>query len=487
MNVSHIFTLALAAVVCSTTSTLAASKQLSPKGAHPQSSLSEDIGTILHTTVLQGGLDGVVIHDLTSGKTLFEDNPDLRLMPASNRKLFTGATALAVLGPRRRFTTRVLATGPIDSDGTLNGDLILRGGGDPLLTAANLGDLASQVAAKIKKFSGKVIADSSLFNGEIYGEGWGVDYLSDDYAPQIYALEVAEGIETITLHGGMRAGDPATYTEDPATDYVHIENHCTTGQPGRPSSFKVLREFNSPVVIITGTVPPGATTRPQDGTVTIDNPPLYAARVFEEKLKDAHIDFSDQPPAAGTTPPTAIPVANLDSLPLSTLLARMNKPSDNLIAESFIRHLAASPEHPGGFAQGHAVEEKFLVSHGISAADHAFADGSGVTRLNLVTARAVVTLLTVMSRRSDFPIFYNSLSIAGVDGTAQHRMIGTPAAGNAHVKTGTVRFCRALSGYVRDRRSHLIAFSILLNNCLAPAKTLGSLQDKIVERLAWEK
>ncbi len=456
-----------------------------------QSTLAADLNAILAAPNLQGGLDGVMVADARSGQILYSANPDKLLIPASNRKLFTAAAALEHLQANHRLITTVSCAGQIGSDGTLSGDIYLRGGGDPLLSVHDLNQMAAQVAATgVKRVTGSIIGDGSLFEGDKWGDGWQQDSLLDYYSPEISALEVNEGIATIALHGGAKAGDPTTFTADPVTSYFTVENHAVTSKSGSAVVIDLTRSLTGTHIVVTGSIPAGLSPDPSndntDGRITIPNPALYAATIFAEALEARGVRVSGAP-RTGTAPASAGVLATHESDTVGRLLAEMLKPSDNLIAECLTRLEAAAPGQPGSYEAGRAVEDKYFVGIGIDASSHLFADGCGQSRVDFVTPRAEMTLLLAVAQRPDFSTFYDAMSIVGVDGTGKNRMSGTRAAGgNAHVKTGTVRNCRSFSGYVTDRSGRLLAFVILMNNHLLPARALGAVQDKIVERLADE-
>ncbi len=452
------------------------------------------LNAILAAPPLVGGTDGVMVADTRTGKILYAHNPDTLLIPASNRKLFTAAAALALLGPRFTETTTVLAAAKPDSRGYIDGDLYLRGGGDPLLSDADLDQLAATLAANgIKGMDGSIIVDESLFQpgeeNDVWGDGWQADSLLDYYAPEISALEVDEGICTIALHGGAKPGDPTTFTASPDSDYYTVNDQAVTGTPNSAVVINRYRPLNSTQITLTGSVPAGASPDPTsddtDGRITLPQLPLYAAALLTKSLLRYGIIRGSRAPETGVTPPNAVVLATHTSVPLSKLLGLMLKPSDNLVAECLTRLEAVHQGKPGSYDNGAAAEDKYFATLGLGPSTHRFVDGSGVSRINLVTPRAELTLLLDVAKRSDFATFYNAMSVAGIDGTAKNRMRGTLAAGgNAHVKTGTVRTCRSFSGYVHDHSGRLLAFVILMNNHLIPARAMGAYQDKIVEHLA---
>ena len=227
--------------------------------------------------------------------------------------------------------------------------------------------------------------------------------------------------------------------------------------------------------MIAGTLPLGQTLTQK---VAIENPPLLAATLLRAALQQHGIGVTGK--AAEGTAPNAVVLATHPSLPLSEYMVRMNKPSDNLLAESLVREL----DPRGTYDTGHARETPFFRSLGIDTSAIALVDGCGVGRRNFVTARAVSQLLLGMHREKDWQTYYASLPIAGVDGTLKGRMIGTPAQNNVHAKTGTLSQARALSGYVTGRSGQLYVFSLLMNNFPGSARSAGDVQDQFVEYLA---
>lgn len=450
--------------------------------------LSHDIDAALDKPALSGAVVGLEVVEVKTGKVLYARNVSTRLMPASNRKLFTSAAALELLGDDYRLKTRVLAGAQPDSSGILNGDLYLKGGGDSLLAPADLDTFAESLSkAGVKRVAGDVVGDGSFFTGDVYPDGWAVTYLSDYYAPQVTGLELSEGVEAVWLSGGAKAGDPVTVTLDPETSYIPIENDCATGPAGGSVDITIHRPFDKNLIVVSGTVPAGYKSGKPDGVVTVMNPPLFAATVFLETLRRHGIEV-DGSAKMGSTPADTVPLAEHDSTPMAEYIRIMNKPSDNLLAESLVRDLGAVKGKGGDYDDGHAVEEAFFEKQmGVSAGDLALYDGCGVSRLDLVTPRAVVALLLHMAREPDFKAYYDSLPIAGVDGTLHKRMKGTIAEGNVHAKTGFVTGCRALSGYVTTAGGRMLAFSMLMNNYVAPTSEINGIQDTIAVCLASEK
>ena len=448
---------------------------LSP--VHAQTPIATALDSILNAPTLKGGITGAIVCRVSDGRVLYAHDADLRLLPASNRKLFTSAAALELLGPKFQVHTDILASAKPDAGGTVTGSLYLRGGGDGLLSPADLDALAETLAQSgVRKVTGDVVGDGTRFSDGPYGFGWEWDDFSDEEFPQISALEVNEGVLAVHVTAGTAAGDPVTATLEPPTDYVPLVITAKTGAKDAVSDCMVTRPWQKNEFVVTGTLPLG---KMQDVKVPVDAPPLLAATLLRAALIRHGITVTGSA-SLGQTPPNSETLASHPSLPLSEYIVKMNKPSDNLLAESLVRLL----DPTGTYNAGHARETPFFRILGVDTDAIALVDGCGVGRRDYVTARSVSQLLLGMHARKDWPLYYSSLPIAGVDGTLKSRMVGTSAQNNVHAKTGTLSQARALSGYVTGRSGKLYVFSLLMNNFPGNARSAGNVQDAFVEWLA---
>ena len=214
----------------------------------------------------------------------------------------------------------------------------------------------------------------------------------------------------------------------------------------------------------------------------VADPALAAAGTLTRRLRAAGIRVGGAP-AHGVVPAEASLVYTERSATLRQVLVRMNRPSDNYIAEELLKGLGAGFGARGSTAAGAGVAQRFLRSSGIDAGFR-IRDGSGLSYENKLTARTVLKLLGACSRRPDFAVFRSSLAVAGVNGTLKHRMRGTAAAGNARAKTGTLNAASCLSGYVTTANGHTLTFAILMNGSPLPIARAQAAQDAVVTLLA---
>ena len=445
--------------------------------------LTEQIDAILKDPALDHGLQGVLIRSLKTDTTLYERNAGSLMIPASNFKLLVSATALEQLGPDFTFKTEALTAGKI-SKGVLDGHVILKGGGDPVLLTADLTDLARQLKdAGITQISGDVIADDTLFDKQRLGWGWSWDEFPYYFAAEISALSVNRNTVDVWVYPGKEAGARAEVRLVPDTDYMTVESAATTDKPGAKNTVWVDREMGQNVIKIGGSVAQGDSPTKRNAPVTMCEPQLYAACVFASELAKQGIKAAGSV-KEGKTPVDAKPAASHASPPLSRILSLLNKPSDNMVAEMLLKNLGAVVKGKGSSESGAEVEKDFLTKIGMDLSELAIVDGSGLSRLNYVSPHNLVTLLAYMHSSKNSKVFIDSLPIAGVDGSLYSRMKGTPAQGNVKAKSGYVARVSALSGYVTTKSGEPIVFSIMMNHHLCPNTQATKLQDKICALLA---
>lgn len=437
---------------------------------------------LLGTTPSSKGDWGLLILDAQTGGTLYEKNADSYFVPASNMKLFTTALALAKLGPDYRFHTTLETRGTISPEGTLSGDVVLVGRGDPNLSNRKfpyelkeqfdgppekvLAELADALVARgVKKLSGDVVGDDSYFPRERYPNGWEIDDMVWEYGAAISAIVVNDNTVAVTLAPGERMGDPVQATVTPLTPDFALQNDLTTSAPDVKSDLTLTREPGANLVVVRGTLP--AKSIPRKLVLAIEEPAQHAATLLASLLADRGVKIDGKARAvhvaeADTTPRGVL--AEHTSVPLSDSVKLINKISQNLHTEMLLRTAARqsglwmSPEDLL------KVPQDFYAAVGIAPDDVIQTDGSGLSRHDLVTPRAVATLLKYAQQQTWFAPYYASLPVAGVDGSLQDRMKGTVAAGRIHAKTGSVEHVRALSGFAETPGGRRLIFSFLSNN-----------------------
>jgi serine-type D-Ala-D-Ala carboxypeptidase/endopeptidase (penicillin-binding protein 4) len=425
---------------------------------------------------------GLLVVDGESGATLYEQNADRYFVPASNMKLFTTALALAKLGPDYRFHTTLETRATISNEGVLGGDISLVGRGDPNLSNRKfpyelkeefdgpaervLAELADALVAKgVKEISGDVVGDDSYFPRERYPNGWEIDDMVWEYGAAISAVVVDDNTVALTLTPGERAGDSVQAAVSPATPDFLVENDVSTSVAEVKPDLTLTREPGANLVVIRGTMP--ARSTPRKLVLAIQEPAQHAAAVLKKLLEDRGIRVAGVARAQhlrANADADPVVLAEHLSVPLSDGVKLVNKISQNLHAEMLLRTVA---RQGGPWATPDdlmKVPASFYAEAGIADGDVIQSDASGLSRHDLVTPRAVVTLLEYAEKQPWFETYYGSLPVAGQDGTLEDRMKNTPAAGRIHAKTGSVEHVRTLSGFTETPGGRRLIFSFLSNN-----------------------
>jgi D-alanyl-D-alanine carboxypeptidase/D-alanyl-D-alanine-endopeptidase (penicillin-binding protein 4) len=435
---------------------------------------------------------GVLIMDPDVGDTLVSVNAGKLFMPASNQKLVTGASALTLLGPDYRWRTPVLLRGTVRA-GTFRGDLVLVGSGDPSWSEALQGGdamaaftpIADALAARgIREIAGRIVSEGDAFPDASYGFGWGWDDFDLGYSAGVDELLFNEGVFRVIVHGGAWAGAPVRVRTEPTRTYPFVQVLATTrvatdSTTARPAPLRVESDSVGARLVVQGTVPVG-------DSVVLTRAYRHSSDATRAALREAlvarGVRVRDAAPAARNARTDTLVV--LTSPPLHEVHVRLQKPSQNQIAEAVFKTIGREVTGVGRADSARAAVERHLATWDITDADAAVRDGSGLSRHDYLSPRGVVRLLTVMMGQPTFEHFYTALPIAGVDGTIASRMRGTPAEGNLRAKTGTLDKARSLSGYVTTRDGHRLVFSMLCNNWVGPVREVERVQDAIGAFLA---
>jgi len=436
---------------------------------------------------------GILVVDPERRDTLYSRNAGKLFMPASNMKILTSATALTQLGPDYRYRTSFAARGPV-SGGTLTGDLVVVGRGDPSVSDHMLRDamlplraMADSIVARgIRHVTGRVAAVGDHFPGSELGFGWSYDDFEDSYSAPIDELLFNEGFSELHVRAGERPGDPVTVVVRPARSTPRVRISATTvavaagdSARRRANTLVARKDSTSWDVILTGTLGVRDTAVIEVTHHNVDDAYLAAVR---EALTDRGVSFDDQPTDTLARVDT---LATLTSPPLSEILKALMKPSQNQIAEMLFRTIALEKVGAGRPDSARAIVERQIASWGAAVPLEAVVrDGSGLSRYDYISPQTVVRILDAMRKSPSFSVYYDALPIAGIDGTIRNRMKGTPAENNVHAKTGSVAQSRSLSGYVTTADRHMLIFSFLSNNWTVPIRSVERVQDAIAVRLA---
>ncbi|MDX1623836.1 MAG: D-alanyl-D-alanine carboxypeptidase/D-alanyl-D-alanine-endopeptidase [Gemmatimonadota bacterium] len=441
------------------------------------------------------GTVGVAVYSVDRNLPLYLHEADESMLPASNMKLYTTAAALDRLGPHFQFTTSLYADGPLLPDGTLAGNLILAGRGDPTLSGRFFSDsvpyvfdvFAGELAeAGVRRVTGRLIGDASYFDDRLVAPGWEEGNLLWWYGARVSALSFNDNVVTIEVTPGDWVGARARVAFVPPGKRLNVVNRIRTVSRRGGRAIGVERRPDLAGYEIWGRIP--ISSRPLRYVVAVDRPASYALSVLRHRLSRAGISVVGRDQVVHDREflpdrPRRL-VASHVSPPLIELVRVVNKRSQNFFAEQLLKALGAVVRGEGSFVAGRRVVEAFVREElGVMAEGLRVADGSGLSRLDRTTARTTAEMLVAMRDHPWFDEWYDSLLIAGIDGDPR-RLDDPDAVDNVRSKTGTLRGVSALSGYVTTRDGELLAFSVMTNGLPRGKSASIAIEDAVAERLA---
>jgi D-alanyl-D-alanine carboxypeptidase/D-alanyl-D-alanine-endopeptidase (penicillin-binding protein 4) len=458
--------------------------------------LDDDIRGVLTNKLFAKGEIGIEIIKLgdksSESRTIYELKPTTPRIPASNLKLITTATALEKLGADFQFKTTLAIRAK---------DLAIIGDGDPTLGDAELlkkvgwgtetvfKAWAEMLRSRGITEVGDVYVDDSIFDENFMHPSWPPEQQHFRYVAQVAGLNFnANCVDFYLQTTGFN--QVVNYRLDPPTSYVSVRNSCVTG---RENAVWLSRQLGGNSIVLRGE------TNANSGdpvSVTIHDPSLYGATFLAETLASNGISVmgtiarnrSIRAIVNGSAPATQpsdkwVPIA-VHGTPLSSVLARTNKDSMNMYAESLCKRVgAAATGQSGSWENGTAAVGSFLKSLGVNTAEFSLDDGCGLSKKNLISPHAIVKVLERKFYESDRETYIKSLSIGGVDGTLKDRFTVGDLRGRVFGKSGYVIGVRSLSGYLHAHDGQWYAFSILMNSLPESDWGVKPAQDKIIQSI----
>lgn len=472
------------------------STSFSVAGSPSALELGHNIDRAIDESEFAGARWGVFVMSLRDGRVLYARAAGKAFAPASNMKIYTTAVALDLLGADYRWRTSVYADNDPDKDGTIAGNLTLYGRGAPDFSSSAeknesksaLDALADELYRRgVRHIRGDIIGDESYFRGDALGDGWLWDDVQWYFGAEVSALTINDNEINVAVTPSGKPGESASIKLKPETSFVHIKNDTNTTERGAQATIGITRGLSDNEVRVWGAFPAGGSAI--NARLAVHQPALWAAWLFRDALSARGISIEGQPRAVDARDKRKdapvdsdkidsghpVELASVTSRTLGEIVHQTNKESINLYAELTLRTLGkergatAPAKDPkkmltrGDDEAGLAVIRQWLEQHGIATDAFALHDGSGLSRLDLVTPAATARLLAVVNQTASAGVFRDSLPIAGRDGTLKFRL-RSHAEGRILAKTGTLTYINALSGYATTDDNETLAFSIICND-----------------------
>lgn len=448
--------------------------------------ISQKIDSLLSDDFFNYTNIGIKVINLSKKSVIYQKNNKLLFRPASNMKILTSAVALDFLGTNYNFNTTLSTDGTI-SNNIIQGNVILKSDFDPMLTEKDFDNLVKQLKEKdISQINGDLILDISNIDTLEWNRDWAWDDEPNYYAPHISSISLNGNCVDIIVKATSPGKKPAVFLS-PEYQNLHIINNGITTDTSSKSNISITRNwyYRNNTIIINGNI--SLNDKQASETVNLEKPHLQILLLFYQKLLDNGIKLS------GTldikrdfTISQNLTKLAIISHDIKTILKKFNKESDNLTGEMLLRLFAYKKFNtPGSSEKGSEVVKSYIAKLKLDPSKYQIIDGSGLAPTNYINNDLIITILeNIYSNQEMFAIFYETLPIAGVDGTLSRRMKNSLAYNNVRAKTGTINGVSSLSGYVKNKNGDILAFSIFIQNHVSQLSKARFFQDEICKILA---
>jgi len=444
-------------------------------GGQPETDdFSKRLNLLLKKPSLENASCGVHIISLKNGNTIFNHQSNKLFRVASNMKLLTTSAALVYLGPDFTYRTVVMANGPITTTGTLRGDVIIKGSGDPNLSGRfHNGDITHIPKTWIKKMkdmgireiTGDIIGDDTIFDRIYVYDSWPEDQLHEWYCAPVSGLAFNDNCVDITFVPQKRVGKKVKLLIEPNTSFVTIFNKCLYTADKKKHLYSLYRKPKTNQIYIRGKFWGNASRKKE--WVSVHNPPLYLVTVFKEMLERYGIDVHGKARLIDKDNSEDLFLHTFKIAETASTMERSvyvtNKRSQNFYAEQILKTLGAHINGQGTSKGGLRVLSDFMGKLDFNPHEYEARDGCGLSSENKMTPEMITSLLYYMHKHEQFKVFYDSLPISGIDGGLRRRMASTAYKNKIRAKTGYIAGTSALSGYLHTQKGNTLAFSILMN------------------------
>ncbi|MFV0472283.1 MAG: D-alanyl-D-alanine carboxypeptidase/D-alanyl-D-alanine-endopeptidase [Paludibacteraceae bacterium] len=424
--------------------------------------------TFIENDLMNNANVSLIVKDMTNNANLYEYHPGNSFIPASTMKLVTTATALQLLGGSFRFETLLQYDGTIDYEGILNGNIYIRGGGDPTLGSEKMGDgdflqqwVKSIKKKGIRKILGSIIADESLYGDEGANPYWTWEDIGNYYAPEIYAISYKDNTFKVEFDSKEVGSIPQIVAVSPQIKDLCIINCLKSTKISFDSAYFYGKPHDNER-IARGAIPANRKRFTVKGS--IPSPGLLLAKDLKQALKKNGIEVTGEgkdiflPPQSKRTK-----IYSHFSPPLRNIVGEINMNSNNHYAETLFQRLSLLESSVANSKNAAKIIKNYWYSRLPSSKQLFLYDGCGLSPLNAVSANFLVDMLVYMYNSDSRADFLNSLPVSGISGTLKSFLKNTPLFGKVRAKSGTISRVKSYAGYI-ERDDKKWVFAVLVNN-----------------------
>lgn len=462
--------------------------------------LEREVNRFASDPSLKNATWGLTVIDVKTGRTIIARNQHMALSPASTQKLITTATALLMFGPDYRYQTTLGHSGLIDPNGILQGDLIIKGSGDPSFASTQLHDslrlevvfgrwLGAITRAGIKQVNGRVFIDESVFDNELVPRKWIWEDIGNYFGSGASGLTVNENMYTVFFEPGHEVGLPATVLRtEPVIPGMEFINQVSTGPRGSGDQVYI---FGAPYQMqrtLTGTVPIASSNFPVRGS--IPDPPGFFAAAFGNFLTQKGIVQSQAPTGhrietanGNQIAQTAIVLNTWQSPGMAEIAARTNLNSVNTYAENLIKTIGHSTTARGSTLAGLEAMVEFWKNRGLDTGGMFLYDGSGLAPSNRMTTAQLAGILRTMAESPHNLAFQSGLPLAGRTGSLANHFRGTASEGVLRAKSGFIVNVRSYAGYTTTAKGNVLAFAFIVNDYQGTPASMREKMFKVMDAI----
>ena len=464
--------------------------------AQTVAAIKQSVNEVLKSAGMNHASLSVSVYNITKKETVYSYQPQMSLIPGSLSKLFTTAIGFEQLGSSFRFKTVLAYDGFIDQRGTLNGNLYVIGGGDPMLGSYRFQQttpdtLFAQWTAALKgrgihHINGRIFYHTGIFDNKPLHDSWNWGDVGNYYGAGAYGLNFHENMYFVYFNPGKDAGYPATVAQiEPKALNVRGYNEVTTAGRGTGDQVVIYGDPGNSIRRYCGTVPLGKENFPVRGAMP--SPPRSCTELFADYLRTHDIPVSNNVAESTTLPSNLSTLLEHHSNTYYVIAQYTNQTSNNIYAESIFKYLGYKAYTKGTFENGRKNIIQYFKNNNLNASGVQIVDGCGLSRNNLVTTDFVCRFLTLIQGKDEYRDFRNSLAKVNESGTARDILKGLPKGIEVSLKSGTLDNVKAYAGYVTNEQNETLCFCIISNNHTCSNADIKAKMEKMLRPIALYK